>query len=62
MCQTDQKSTNAKGTPEEFANVPLAFEPGTMFRYSCATDLVRVVIESITKQPLDTFMKERIFA
>eukprot|EP00299_Pterocystis_sp_00344_P018033 c9016_g1_i2.p1 GENE.c9016_g1_i2~~c9016_g1_i2.p1 ORF type:complete len:453 (+),score=95.06 c9016_g1_i2:23-1360(+) len=40
--------------------VPLAFHPGTRFQYSCGTDVLGRIIESVTKQNLATFISETI--
>ena len=37
--------------------VPLAFQPGTDWRYSVATDIVGFIIECISGQPLDEFLR-----
>lgn len=40
---------------------PLAFQPGTRWRYSLATDALGALIEVISGQPLDQFFTERLF-
>jgi CubicO group peptidase (beta-lactamase class C family) len=42
------------------ANAPLAFQPGTEWHYSLATDVLGAVIEKVSGQPLDAFIRERI--
>ena len=44
-----------------FASCPLVHQPGTHWRYSVATDLLGAVIEVVSGQTLDRFLKERIF-
>jgi CubicO group peptidase (beta-lactamase class C family) len=44
------------------AMAPLAFEPGTTWEYSRATDVLGVLIERLTQQSLGEFFDERIFA
>lgn len=66
-----QAARNMLGLPqdlpplEEFVNrlaqLPLASQPGTTFRYSYGIDVLGRLIEVISGQPLDVFMKERIF-
>lgn len=40
--------------------IPLAHQPGTMFHYSIATDVLGLVVERVARQPLDRFIAERI--
>lgn len=44
------------------AALPLAYQPGSEWRYSLSMDLQGAVIERLTGQPLAAFMAERIFA
>ena len=52
-------------TLEDLANklalVPLLYDPGTRWSYSLATDICGYLIQVISGQPFDTFLKERIF-
>ena len=52
-------------TLEQFAHklsaVPLLYDPGSRWSYSLATDVCGYLIEVISGQPLETFLKERIF-
>ncbi len=45
-----------------YAGLPLAFQPGTAFNYSVATDVLGRIIEIVSGQPLDTFLTEHILA
>ena len=45
----------------ELATVPLAFEPGTQFRYGLSHDVLGAIIEIISGQTLDKFFYENIF-
>jgi CubicO group peptidase (beta-lactamase class C family) len=45
---------------EDFASMPLVFEPGTQWNYSVAFDVLGRLIEIWSGQPLDVFVKERI--
>ena len=40
--------------------LPLAFQPGTSFEYSIATDLLGHIIERVTKSPLDVALKQLV--
>jgi CubicO group peptidase (beta-lactamase class C family) len=46
---------------KKIAEIPLAYQPGSKWRYSYSFDIVGYLIELVTKQPLDVFMEERIF-
>lgn len=47
---------------ERLAELPLAFQPGSQFRYSVATDVLAHVIERATERPLDELLEEYLFA
>jgi CubicO group peptidase (beta-lactamase class C family) len=49
------------GACEEWAEIPLLFEPGQEWRYSYATDVLGRVIEVVSGQTLDDFFQSRIF-
>ena len=40
---------------------PLAYQPGTVWDYSLATDVVGLVVESVRGQPLGQVLRERIW-
>jgi CubicO group peptidase (beta-lactamase class C family) len=40
---------------------PLLFEPGERWNYSVSTDVCGALVERISGQPLDVFLRERIF-
>jgi CubicO group peptidase (beta-lactamase class C family) len=42
-------------------DVPLAFHPGTAWRYGISIDLLGYIVQVASGQPFDTFLKERIF-
>ena len=44
----------------KLATLPLAFEPGTSFEYSIATDLLGHIIECVTGKPLDQALNELV--
>lgn len=44
----------------KLATLPLAFDPGSSFEYSIATDLLGHIIERVTKKPLDVALKELV--
>jgi CubicO group peptidase (beta-lactamase class C family) len=45
---------------QKLGALPLAFQPGSSFEYSIATDLIGHVIERVTKKPLDVALKELV--
>src|SRR6202007_95822 len=46
---------------DEFASMPLLFQPGTEWSYSVATDVLGRVVEVVSGQRLDEFFASRIF-
>jgi CubicO group peptidase (beta-lactamase class C family) len=46
---------------EGIAALPLAFEPGSEWNYSVATDILGRLVEAVSGQPLDEFFAEHIF-
>lgn len=46
---------------ERAAALPLAFEPGTAWNYSIATDILGRLVEVAAGMPLDVFLRERLF-
>ncbi len=68
--ETDEIYRNSKvGHPKDtlqdmarqIAGLPLAFSPGTEWRYSHSIDVLGALVEIISGQPLDEFFKQRIF-
>jgi len=47
---------------DTIAGYPLAFHPGSRWRYSVATDVLARVLEVASGQPLDALLDENIFA
>jgi CubicO group peptidase (beta-lactamase class C family) len=45
----------------DLCQMPLAFQPGSSWRYSFAHDVVAYLIEVVGGQPLDTFLGENLF-
>ena len=56
--QTD--GTNLKDLVERLAALPLLHHPGTQWNYSVATDVVGYLVEVISGQPFETFLRERV--
>lgn len=46
---------------DRLAKLPLVYEPGTQWSYSVGLDLLGRVIEVVSGQPFDLFLKARIF-
>ena len=51
----------ADAVEKELAGRPLAFQPGTKWKYSPGLNVAGRVIEVVSSQPLDQFLKERLF-
>ena len=47
---------------QAWAQLPLAFDPGSEWLYSVATDVLGRLVEVVSGQPLDEFFAQRIFA
>ncbi len=43
------------------AKVPLHFQPGSTWEYGRSTDVLGALIERVSGQPLDTFLRENLF-
>lgn len=48
-------------TVGKLGKLPLAYQPGTRWHYSIATDVLGRVVEVASGQPLDEFLAERVF-
>jgi CubicO group peptidase (beta-lactamase class C family) len=46
---------------DDLARFPLAFQPGTQWRYSVGIDVAARLIEVISGRPLGAFLRERLF-
>jgi CubicO group peptidase (beta-lactamase class C family) len=61
----DDKLLSASKDLNEFitklARIPLRYEPGSRWHYSVAVDVTGAVIERISGQRFDRFLKERVF-
>ncbi|MBN1873016.1 MAG: beta-lactamase family protein [Anaerolineae bacterium] len=57
----DRAKTTSKDMVGMLGQAPLAFQPGTHWRYSLAIDVLGYLIEVISGKPLDQFFKERLF-
>ena len=57
----DMRKATAKDLVEALTKLPLAFQPGTKWRYSFAIDVLGYLVEMISGKPLDVFLKERLF-
>jgi CubicO group peptidase (beta-lactamase class C family) len=54
--------TDLAQAADDFAGLPLLFEPGGEWNYGVSTDVLGRVVEVLSGQPLDAFFQERIFA
>lgn len=46
---------------ERLGPIPLLFQPGDHYHYSLATDVLGYLVEVVSGQPFDSFLRERIF-
>lgn len=55
-----------KNTSQSFvdtlAKIPLEFDPGTQWNYSVSTDILGILVERISGQPLADYFRDHIFA
>jgi CubicO group peptidase (beta-lactamase class C family) len=49
------------GFVADLCRMPLAFQPGTAWRYSMAHDVAAYLIEVMSGQPLDVYLRENLF-
>jgi CubicO group peptidase (beta-lactamase class C family) len=56
----DLRNTNAEMV-SKLATIPLAHQPGEVWDYSMATDVLGCVIEVVSGQSLDEFLREELF-
>jgi CubicO group peptidase (beta-lactamase class C family) len=68
LYQAAGKELEQSGTPltnqrlvEQLAHLPLAFQPGTKWRYSYAIDVLGYLVELISGLSLDEYLRTRIF-
>ena len=55
------QSANMDQFIERLAELPLKYEPGAQWHYSVAVDVTGTVVERISGQSFDVFLKERLF-
>jgi CubicO group peptidase (beta-lactamase class C family) len=46
---------------QELAKLPLASHPGTAYRYSVGIDVLGYLVQLVSEQPFDAYLKEKIF-
>jgi len=56
----DQPNVTTAEAMKRLASAPLAFQPGTSWHYSLATDVLGAVVEKVTGDTLGAFVTERI--
>ena len=64
LARPGQRPTRAETLAEavdQAAEVPLAFHPGDEWQYGASTDYVAMLVETISGQDVDAFLRERIF-
>lgn len=59
--QTPTRAATLSESIDQAADIPLAFHPGDEWQYGASTDYVAILVEKISGQNLDDFLRERIF-
>jgi CubicO group peptidase (beta-lactamase class C family) len=54
-------SRSLKAFVEAITDYPLAYQPGSKWRYSYSHDVLGYLLEVVTKRPLDELMHQRVF-
>ena len=57
-----EKSGTLQSMIDGLAEIPLEFSPGDAWNYSVSTDVLGYLIEKISGQPFEQFLKQRIFS
>lgn len=55
------KGLDLEAVVDQWAELPLVFQPGSRWNYSVSTDVLGRVVEVLAGQSLDEFFRERIF-
>ena len=58
---TFARDDGLQGFVDALATVPLEFSPGTAWNYSVATDVLGYLVQAISGQPFEQFLRSRIF-
>ena len=56
-----EKSGTLDSTVEQLAKLPLEFSPGTAWNYSVSTDILGYLVEKISGQKFEDYLRARIF-
>jgi CubicO group peptidase (beta-lactamase class C family) len=59
--RADNAAENLEDMVDRLARIPLEFSPGTRWNYSVSTDILGHLVEVISGQRFDTFLKQHIF-
>ena len=54
-------SSDLETMAKKLAKLPLAYQPGSQWRYSVSTDIVGRLVEVLSGQSFDRYLRERIF-
>jgi len=52
---------NLEDMADKLGEIPLLYQPGTKWHYGVSTDMLGYVVEKASGQPLDKFLRQRIF-
>jgi len=56
-----EKAGTMQSMIDDLASIPLEFSPGEAWNYSVSTDVIGYLIEKISGQPFEQFLRDRIF-
>ncbi|MDA1075787.1 MAG: serine hydrolase, partial [Proteobacteria bacterium] len=59
--RADNAAENLEEMVERLSRIPLEFSPGTRWNYSVSTDILGYLVEVISGQRFDAFLKQHIF-
>jgi CubicO group peptidase (beta-lactamase class C family) len=55
------RDSNLQGMIDKLAKLPLAAQPGSDWRYGPSVDIQGYIVEKLSRQPLDAFLRTKIF-
>jgi CubicO group peptidase (beta-lactamase class C family) len=56
-----ERNDGLQGFVDALATVPLEFSPGTAWNYSVSTDVLGYLVQAISGEPFEQFLRSRIF-
>lgn len=62
VAKLDDRKSTLEQMVRKISELPLAFSPGTSWRYGRSTDVLGYLVQKVSGKPLDLFLHERIYA